>query len=123
MDRDRRRRFGQNFLDAETANLLASDIPLSENSTILEIGPGHGALTEPMLARGVPVTAVEIDEECVKFLQEKFASNPNFHVVNQDFMHFPIDDWLKENPKPWLAGNLPYSVSTGIGAKVMPRLK
>ena len=61
MDRDRRRRFGQNFLDVETANLLASDIPLSAGDSILEIGPGHGSLTEPLLAQGVPVTAVEID--------------------------------------------------------------
>ena len=45
MDRDRRRRFGQNFLDAETASLIASDIPLEEGTSILEIGPGHGALT------------------------------------------------------------------------------
>ncbi|MEE3340755.1 MAG: rRNA adenine N-6-methyltransferase family protein, partial [Hallerella sp.] len=119
MDRDRRRRFGQNFLDVETANLLASDIPLSSEDSILEIGPGHGALTEPLLAQGVPVTAVEIDEECVAYLQNKFAENPNFHVVNQDFLRFPIDEWLKENPKPWLAGNLPYNVSTGIVAKVM----
>ena len=123
MDRDRRRRFGQNFLDKETAHLLAADIPLSGDSAILEIGPGHGALTEPLLSRGVSVTAVEIDEECVKVLQEKFASRSNFHIVNQDFLRFPIDDWLKENPKPWLAGNLPYNVSTGIVAKVMPLLK
>lgn len=123
MDRDRRRRFGQNFLDVETANLLASDIPLSSEDSILEIGPGHGALTEPLLAQGVPVTAVEIDEECVAYLRNKFAENPNFHVVNQDFLRFPIDEWLKENPKPWLAGNLPYNVSTGIVAKVMPLLK
>lgn len=122
MDRDHRRRFGQNFLDAETAELLASDIPLSPGDSILEIGPGHGALTGPLLSRGVPVTAVEIDRECVGILQEKFSANPHFHLVNQDFLKFPIDEWLRENPKPWLAGNLPYNVSTGIVAKVMPML-
>lgn len=123
MDRDRRRRFGQNFLDKATAELLASDIPLGPGDSILEIGPGHGALTEPLLSRGVPVTAVEVDEECVAFLQEKFADNPNFHIVNQDILQFPIDEWLKKNPKPWLAGNLPYNIATGIVAKVMPLLK
>ena len=123
MDRDRRRRFGQNFLDVETANLLASDIPLSAGDSILEIGPGHGSLTEPLLAQGVPVTAVEIDEECVAYLKDKFAGYSNFHIVNQDILRFPIDEWVKENPKPWLAGNLPYNVSTGIVAKVMPLLK
>lgn len=123
MDRDRRRRFGQNFLDAETANLIASDIPLETGNSILEIGPGHGALTEPLLSRGVPVTAVEVDEECVAVLREKFSGNSNFRIVNRDILRFPMDEWLKSNPKPWLVGNLPYNISTGIVAKVMPLLK
>lgn len=123
MDRDRRRRFGQNFLDAETASLIASDIPLKEGASILEIGPGHGALTEHLLARDVPVTAVEVDEECVAFLREKFSGNPNFRVLNQDILKFPMDEWLLSNPRPWLAGNLPYNISTGIVANVMPLLK
>lgn len=123
MDRDHRRRFGQNFLDAETANLIASDIPLQPGDSVLEIGPGHGALTEPLLSRGTAVTAVEIDRECVEFLERKFAGNPNFRIVNQDFLKFPIDDWLRENSTPWLAGNLPYNVATGIVARIMPILR
>ena len=85
MDRDRRRRFGQNFLDAETASLLASDIPLSASDSILEIGPGHGALTEPLLSRGVPVTAIEIDEECVAVLR----AIPNFMWSIKTLCDFP----------------------------------
>ncbi len=122
MDRDHRRRFGQNFLDAETASLIASDIPLQPGDSILEIGPGHGALTEPLLSRGAPVTAVEIDRDCVEYLEKKFSGNPNFRIFNQDFLKFPFDEWLQKNPVPWLAGNLPYNVSTGIVAKVMPLL-
>lgn len=123
MDRDRRRRFGQNFLDAETASLLAQDVPLVPGDSILEIGPGHGALTAPLLSRGYPVTAVEVDEECVAFLQERFALEKNFRVVNRDILKFPIDEWIEKNSKPWLVGNLPYNISTGIVAKVMPLLK
>lgn len=122
MDRDRRRRFGQNFLDAETAAQIASDIPLAAGESVLEIGPGHGALTEHLLRQGIPVTAVEIDSECVEVLREKFSGNPNFHIVNQDILKFPFDDWIRENPAPWLAGNLPYNIATGIVANVMPLL-
>lgn len=122
MDRDRRRRFGQNFLDAETAAQIASDIPLSPGESVLEIGPGHGALTEHFLRQGTPVTAVEIDPECVEVLRGKFADYSNFHIVNQDILKFPFDDWIRENPAPWLAGNLPYNIATGIVANVMPLL-
>ncbi|MCK9183000.1 MAG: 16S rRNA (adenine(1518)-N(6)/adenine(1519)-N(6))-dimethyltransferase RsmA [Fibrobacteraceae bacterium] len=123
MDRERRRRFGQNFLDKQTADLIASDLPLSDGESILEIGPGHGALTEPLLSRGFPLTAVEIDEECVAFLKEKFTDKPDFSIVNQNFLQFPLEAWLEKNPKSWLTGNLPYNISTGIVSKIMPILK
>mgnify|MGYP003517296823 CR=1 FL=1 len=72
MDRARRRKFGQNFLDVPTAQMIAGDLPANAGDWVLEIGPGHGALTEHLLERTVQLTAVEIDEQCVEFLQEKF---------------------------------------------------
>ena len=50
MDRARRRRFGQNFLDDSTAKLIADDLPVN-NQAILEIGPGHGAMTKHLLKK------------------------------------------------------------------------
>ena len=61
MDRVRRRKFGQNFLDVETATAIAGDLPAEAGEYVLEIGPGHGALTEHLLNRGLELTAVEID--------------------------------------------------------------
>ena len=122
MDRDRRRKFGQNFLDVPTAQMIAGDLPANAGEPVLEIGPGHGALTEHMLARGLDVTAVEIDEQCVEFLQNKFANFSNFHITNCDILKFDLDSWIANHGKPWLTGNLPYNVSTAIIAGIMPRL-
>ena len=45
MDRARRRKFGQNFLDVPTAQMIAGDLPANAGEAVLESGPGHGALT------------------------------------------------------------------------------
>ena len=122
MDRARRRKFGQNFLDDATAKLIAGDLAVDFTTPILEIGPGHGAMTVHLLEYNVPLTAVEIDEQCVALLKEKFKSKKNFNVIHSDFLKFDLDTWISENNKPWITGNLPYNVSTGIISSVMPKL-
>ena len=122
MDRARRRRFGQNFLDVQTARMIAGDLPAGESDTVLEIGPGHGALTEHLLDRGIALTAVEIDEQCVEFLREKFKGYTNLSIENIDFLKFDLNSFLDTHDKPWVTGNLPYNVSTAIIAGLMPKL-
>ncbi|MDR1760423.1 MAG: 16S rRNA (adenine(1518)-N(6)/adenine(1519)-N(6))-dimethyltransferase RsmA [Fibrobacter sp.] len=122
MDRSRRRRFGQNFLDDATAKMIAEDLPVKNHEEILEIGPGHGAMTKHLLKLGAALTAVEIDEECVAVLQNIFHNEPHFSVVHSDFMKFDLNAWLIRHPAAWITGNLPYNVSTAIAARLMPEL-
>lgn len=122
MDRARRRRFGQNFLDDMTAKLIADDLPVSDQA-ILEIGPGHGAMTKHLLKKGVPLTAIEIDEQCASLLKERFVDDSHFSIINEDFLKFDLMKWLNENPMSWVTGNLPYNVSTAIIASLMPVLQ
>jgi 16S rRNA (adenine1518-N6/adenine1519-N6)-dimethyltransferase len=122
MDRTHRRKFGQNFLDDTTARLIAADLPVQPGQSILEIGPGQGAMTAPLLEKGVPLTAVEMDSQCVEYLQKKFAGVSHFSVVHQDILEFDMDTWIAGHGKPWLTGNLPYNVSTAIIAGIMPLL-
>lgn len=122
MDRARRRKFGQNFLDDATARLIAGDLEASSHTPILEIGPGHGAMTIHLLEKGAPLTAIEIDEQCVEILKNKFKNNPLFEIHNIDFLKFDLDSWLENHATPWITGNLPYNVSTGIIASIMPQL-
>ena len=102
--------------------MIAGDLPAKASEAVLEIGPGHGALTEHLLDRGLDITAVEIDEQCVAILQEKFKGRENFHIENIDFLKFDLQAFLNAHEKPWVTGNLPYNVSTAIVAGLMPRL-
>lgn len=64
---------------------LASVCKLGSDKTVLEIGPGTGQATEPILKTGCDYTAVELGENFTAFLNHKFSSYPNFRVINADF--------------------------------------
>jgi 16S rRNA (adenine1518-N6/adenine1519-N6)-dimethyltransferase len=115
-----RRRFGQNFLDEEMSKKIADDLPCNPQDEILEIGPGHGALTKWLLPKCSSLTAVEIDNFCIPKLQEKFKNDKNFNLVHKNFLQFDIEKWAEEHPGAWLAGNLPYNMATAIIAHVLP---
>lgn len=120
MDRNRRRKFGQNFLNNQAIiDAIASDLPVKPGDEILEVGPGHGALTRSMLGRGVKVTSVEIDSECIKYLKFKIKDD-NFTLVHMNFMDFDLEAWLVEHPNAWIVGNLPYNMATPILMKMLP---
>lgn len=117
-----RRRFGQNFLDVEMSKKIADDLPCSAQDEILEIGPGHGALTEWLLPKCSSLTAVEIDNFCIPKLQEKFKKEKNFNLIHKNFLQFEIEKWIEEHPGAWLAGNLPYNMATAIITRILPHI-
>lgn len=121
MDRNRRRRFGQNFLDDAMAYAIASDLPILPGQTVLEIGPGHGALTKHLLGRAESVTAVEIDPECAEIVARTFHGR-SFSVIESDFMKFDLGAWCDTHPKAWVAGNLPYNVATAILVRLVEHI-
>ncbi len=64
---------------------LTRKCELGPNKKVLEIGPGTGQATEPILKTGCDYTAIELGENFTAFMQEKFASYSNFHIINADF--------------------------------------
>ncbi len=64
---------------------LTRKCELDPNKKVLEIGPGTGQATEPILKTGCDYTAIELGENFTAFMQEKFASYSNFHIINADF--------------------------------------
>lgn len=122
MDIKTRYRFGQNFLSKEMSQRIASDLPCSTSEHVLEIGPGHGALTEHLLNKCSKLTAVEIDNFCIPKLQEKFGNNNKFNLIHKNFLQFDIEEWLKENKVSWFVGNLPYNAATAIILQVLPHI-
>jgi len=104
------KKLGQNFLcsDAVVERILAH-AGVTPYDTVLEIGPGLGAVTEGLCRAALGVYAVEIDAGLARFLKTRFAQEPRLTVIH--------DDFLKHQPIPGITkavGNLPYYCSTEI---------
>ena len=112
----RRHALGQHFLvDRDVAGRTVALAGLSPGTTVLEIGPGRGALTEVLLAHGLSVVAVEIDAELARRLEARAL--PGLVVVQGNALW--LDDLaLPEGPLPVVA-NLPYSTGTAILALLL----
>ena len=78
--------------------------------TIVEIGPGQGALTEHLLKSGAHVHAVELDPEMVAHLAKRFPTHPRLTVHHQDVLDTDLAQWGPAS----LAGNLPYYITSPI---------
>lgn len=104
---------GQHFLRDEVALARIADAArLSPTDTVLEVGPGGGALTALLLERAEKVIAVEKDARLIPFLRERFAkeiSNGTLELIHQDILHFnPI---ALNAQRYTLAANLPYYIT------------
>ena len=97
--------------------------------SVLEIGPGSGALTKELLKAGINVLAVEKDDRFAGFLQVEFEKKfsdkeVNFKVLNQDILEVDLGQTLEENPEiTAIVGNIPYAISTPIISHILPHLK
>ena len=106
-----KKRFGQNFLtdQAIISSLIEAINPL-QNQTIVEIGPGLGALTKPLLKKINHLHVVEIDRDIVSWMQNEYAKTA-VTIHNVDALKFEFAT-LGENLR--VVGNLPYNISTPI---------
>lgn len=101
---------GQNFLTsvpAREAMVTAGNI--KPNDTILEIGPGRGFLTEPLLLTGAHVIALEKDRELIEPLKEKFKDRKNLEIIEGDVLTYepPYEPYK-------LIANIPYYITGAI---------
>jgi len=113
-----RRRWGQNFLaSGETAERIVAAARIGPGDAVLEVGPGDGALTRPLAARGAAVAAVEIDPLRARALAEELSERTNVRVLQGDVLSRPFRDWLDAaglGHPAVLVANLPYNVATPI---------
>ncbi len=112
------RRFGQHFLARKSIlDSIASAACPVETPLVIEIGPGKGALTEPLLERAKKVVAIEVDPYLVHYLQQKFRD-----PIDQGRLVLIEGDVLKTDLTAWgpavIAGNLPYYITSPILEKL-----
>ncbi|MEQ3653292.1 MAG: 16S rRNA (adenine(1518)-N(6)/adenine(1519)-N(6))-dimethyltransferase RsmA [Glaciecola sp.] len=115
-----RKRFGQNFLhDQYVIDKIVSAINPKTGENLVEIGPGLGALTEPVAEYIEHLTVVELDRDLAKRLRHHPFLNSKLTVIEQDALKFDFaslleSDESKEKGELRIFGNLPYNISTPL---------
>ncbi|MCE2503483.1 MAG: ribosomal RNA small subunit methyltransferase A [Chlorobi bacterium] len=106
---------GQNFLvDQNIAEKIVRLFGPHENETIIEIGPGEGALTEHLIARRSQVLAIEIDNEAADTIEQRFKNDVT--LLRKDFLKTDITEIARELEVEQLRviGNIPYYITAPI---------
>ena len=114
---------GQNFLKSEPIlNKIIEASNLTGSDTVLEIGPGHGALTHKLIASAGKVIAVEKDDQLYAELSETFATeaqNGKFVLLNKDILEFD-PEYIKPYAATYkLIANIPYNITGAIIEKFL----
>ena len=105
-----RKRFGQNFLvDEQVINQIVSTISPKRSDNVIEIGPGKGALTFPLINHLEKIHVIEIDRDLISLLQKK--NNKKISIHESDALVFNFDQF-KQNIR--IVGNLPYNISSPL---------
>ena len=108
-----RKRFGQNFLrDKSVIENIVTAIAPEPGQNLLEIGPGQGAITEPILNIAGKISVVELDRDLIDGLKKLESETTTLSIYNQDALEFNLQD-LDARPAR-VFGNLPYNISTPL---------
>jgi 16S rRNA (adenine1518-N6/adenine1519-N6)-dimethyltransferase len=107
-------RLGQNFLRDEgaVARMVASLGDISD-ATVLEIGPGHGALTFLLAEKAKKLIAVEVDPELANELRVSFRNHENFTLIERSILAVDFAE-IAQGEKLVVIGNLPYYITSEI---------
>jgi 16S rRNA (adenine1518-N6/adenine1519-N6)-dimethyltransferase len=107
-----RKRFGQHFLtDPGVIDAIVRAISPAADDSIVEIGPGHGAITEPLARSAAHLHLVELDRDLAARLQRQYRDRENVSVHEADALRF---DFATLGHRLRIVGNLPYNISTPL---------
>lgn len=111
-----KKHLGQHFLkDMEVASHIVASLPIVEQTSVLEIGPGTGVLTQFLVQNPqIDLTAVELDSESVVYLNKHY---PQLKVIEADFLKMDLKTIFPD--KFCIIGNFPYNISSQIFFKML----
>ncbi len=109
-----RKRFGQHFLtDQHVIDQIISAVAPQKNEHIVEIGPGTGVLTRPLLAQIDSLDVIELDRDLAANLRREFSPDV-LRIHEIDVLNFSFKSLVEKQEKIRLIGNLPYNISTPL---------
>src|SRR6266536_2046370 len=107
-----KRRFGQNFLvDRSVIDRIISAVNAHRDETIIEIGPGRGALTLRLTENTGRLIAIEFDRELVPVLREQFKDTPNLQLIEDDALNVNFCEVIEPARSARVVANLPYNIA------------
>ncbi len=128
----RKPKLGQNFLvDINAAKNIVEALGDISNRTIIEIGPGRGALTSLLISRAKRVIGIELDRVLAAQLRMKYSTRPNLEVLESDFVTAEFASMVGRRPGPLhdlrptqpetvdVVGNIPYYITSDIVLRIL----
>ena len=114
-----KKKYGQNFIiDPNIISRIVKEADIDENTTIIEIGPGIGALSQGLSQVAKQVIAFEIDEDMVNVLHHELGDLDNFEVHHEDFLKVDLKEVLKNLNNVKIVANLPYYITSKLLEKI-----
>lgn len=108
------RKLGQNFLaDTNISRAIVDLLDIGEGDTVVEIGPGLGALTDHIVGRARKVVLIEKDRRLAAYLRARFAEVPAVEIIEADAVNFDVRRFFADRPVK-IISNLPYSAGGEI---------
>ena len=110
-----RKRFGQNFLhDPQVIGRIVASINPKEGDNIVEIGPGPGALTRPILQKAKRMRAIELDRDVIPKLKMFCFGDGELDIIESDALKIDFAELADGPGSLRVIGNLPYNISTPL---------
>jgi 16S rRNA (adenine1518-N6/adenine1519-N6)-dimethyltransferase len=107
--------FGQNFLvDGRVIDRVVGAFDARPDETVIEIGPGRGALTSRLIEKAGRLFAVEVDRELIPVLREKIGGHDKFKLIEADALTVDVCEMIAPAGQARVVANLPYYISTAI---------
>jgi 16S rRNA (adenine1518-N6/adenine1519-N6)-dimethyltransferase len=111
----RKPKLGQNFLvDDNARHRIAGALGDISTRTVIEIGPGHGAITNILAERAQKLTCIELDRSLVPELRFRFRNHPNVEIIEADVLETDLTALVPQGQKALVIGNLPYYITSDI---------
>lgn len=114
-----KKKYGQNFIiDPNIITKIVSNANIDNHTTVIEVGPGIGALSQGLCEVAKKVLAFEIDEDMVNVLKNEFKEIDNFYLTHQDFLTVDLKDVLEDLDHVKVVANLPYYITSKLLEKM-----